>query len=169
MLWWDEIWGFSFPLGSKDGQSESGHLPLIRAGNPTHFPQRRGIMFLPCQVKFCSHKCEGEKLMFYLVQQEPGKERWNSSLRMIQNAFCMAAVGFWGRAVFPLIPHFTTCFWYKAAQVYSLAVYTERSPVLKRNWRKEQEERHTSTPEQLRQKCKLIKMMMMLIIIQYVK
>lgn len=79
-----------------------------------------------------------------------------------------AVVGFRGRAVFSLIPHFVACFWHEEAQVYSLAVYVARSPTLKRNQRKEQGERHTNTPEQPRQKRKLIKMMM-LIIIWYVK
>lgn len=122
-------------------------------------------MPLLCPEKFCNQKCEGEKLIFYLVQQKTGKEGWNSSLRMIQKAY--GSSRFLEKGTFP--SHFTTYFWHKVAQVYSLGVYAVRSLVLKKNWRKEQIERHSSTPEQLRQKCKLIKMMMMLIIIRYVK
>lgn len=130
-------------------------------GNPNLFPtqDRDNALTLPGD-----HKCEGEQLIFL-----SGTARKDGSAL---SGWCRkgrAMVGFQGRTVFSSIPHFTACFWHKTAQVYFLAVYIVRSPMLKRNQRKEQGERHTSTPEQPRQKCKLIKMMMMLIIIWYVK
>lgn len=55
-----------------------------------------------------SHKCEGEKLVFYLVQQKPSKGGRNSSLMMIQKAY--GSSRFLGKGTFLFNPSFCYLF-----------------------------------------------------------
>lgn len=41
-----------------------------------------GLTLLPCQEKFCDHKCKSEKLVSSLVLQKQGKEKWTGLLKI---------------------------------------------------------------------------------------
>lgn len=166
MLWWDEIWGFSCPWATM-GKGKVGTCHWEEQG--TQLTPHRGEGWCPYPARRTSAITNVKERSSYFIWISKNQSKKAGTAHSGWYRKHVAAVGFWQRAFFPLIPHFATCFWHKTAQVYSLGVYAVRSLVLEGNCRKEQIERHSSTPEHLRQKCKLIKMMMMLIIIWYVK
>lgn len=83
------------------------------------------LILLPCQEKFCDHKCESEKLVSSLVLKKTrqGRMDW-----LTQEETKHSMVACWGRAAFSLIIHFATCFWHRDAQLFSLSVFVVRPP-----------------------------------------
>lgn len=67
------------------GQGKDGLVPATDgSGEPNSSPTEDGADAFTLPGEFCNHKCEEEKIISSLVQQKPGKNRWNTSLRMMQ-------------------------------------------------------------------------------------
>lgn len=129
MLWWNEVWGFSWSLGSKDGQRESGHWPLMGVGTELVSHAGQGWCFYPARRSSAITNVKDRSSFLLWHSKKQAKKVGTAHLGWYRMS--RTAVGFWGRTVFSLIPHFTACFWHKEAKVYSLAVYVARPPTLK--------------------------------------